>query len=87
MMRIKDLPQEEIKPEHQAVADFFGLSVADVAPEPQPDAYSIIISGNETAQEQYKKCNPYGNMSGRRGAYDFTERLLVVWNGTKVQPA
>lgn len=87
MMRVKDLPKDAIKDEHQLVADFFGLTIAEVAPEPQPDAFSIFIPTNEHAQEQYKICNPYGNVKNIPNQYDFSKRILVIWNGRKVQPA
>ena len=73
--------------ERQLVADFFGIPVDEVLAEIQSDTFSIFLAGNEEAQEKYKICNPYGNGKKTRGAYDFTERLLVFWNGTKVTAA
>jgi len=87
MMRVKDLPKEKDPEERQLVADFFGVPVDDVTIEPQPHAFTVDLNESEFGQQQYKKCNKYGNVKGCPGIYNFSHRLLVVWNGTKVQPA
>lgn len=72
--------------EKQTVADFFGLDMQDVYTEKQPNTYSVMLNTPET-QQKYKQCNPYGNARGMPGFYDFSERILVFWDGKKVQPA
>ena len=84
MLRKKNLVQPT--PEgKQLVADFFGLPVGEVVTEPQPETFSINIDGNDYAQSQYKSIAKYGN-TGTPGGYNFKGRLLVRWNGKKVQP-
>lgn len=84
MLRKRNLvkPEPEFK---QLVADYFGLQLSDVATEPQPETFSIYIDGNEYAQSQFKLIDTYGN-DGYPGGYNFKKRLLVRWNGKKVQP-
>lgn len=72
--------------EKQTVADFFGLDIQDVYTEKQQNTYSVMLTTPET-QQKYKECNPYGNARGMPGVYDFSERILVFWDGKKVQPA
>jgi|688.fasta_scaffold62640_10 hypothetical protein len=87
MMRVKDLPKEAERSERQLVASFFGLDLNDVVVEPQADTYSVLLENNEYAIEKYKEINPFGNITTERGAYSFKQRLLVYWNGEKIQPA
>lgn len=86
MMRKRSLSQTPDPKGRELVAKFFGLSVSDVQVEPQEETYSIYISGNLEAQAKYKECNPWGNTSTPK-RFDFRDRLLVIWNGKKVQPA
>lgn len=84
MLRVKDLPKAHIEG-HKEVADFFGMQITEVSNEIQPNTFSINISNNLDAQEKFKTINPYGN--GRRpGSYDFSQKILVMWTGSKVQP-
>jgi hypothetical protein len=76
---------EEVDPTRVVVAEYFGLEVAQVSPQPQPDTYMIYIGENPEAQEKYKLIARYGNTS-IPGQYDFTNSLLVMWNGKKIQP-
>lgn len=84
MLRKRNLIQPTPE-EKQLVADYFGLPVGEVATESQPETFSINIDGNDYAQGQYKLIAPYGNI-GVPGGYNFRGRLLVRWNGNKVQP-
>lgn len=85
-LRVKNLPTKADAPSRQKVADFFGLDIKAVGVEKQQETFSIDISENVDAQTKFKTIAPYGNSSKRPGAYDFSGRILVMWNGTKVQP-
>ena len=85
MLRVKNLPKTQDADSRKIVADFFGIALTDVITQPQLDTYRIVIEDNEYAKEQFKKVVPYGN-GYRPGLYDFTKEILVMWNGTKVQP-
>lgn len=84
MLRVKNLPTEPEPKAKQFIADFFKLAVEEVVVEIQQETYSIDISNNVEAQQQYKKLNPWGNIKPQQ--YDFTNRILLYWNGTKIQP-
>ena len=68
------------------VAEFFGLPLNHVLIESQPNTYSIFIKDNDEAQQKYKQVNQYGNTVGRPGGYNFEQKLMVMWNGKKIQP-
>mgnify|MGYP003999624357 CR=1 FL=1 len=86
MMRKRNLPTESDNTGRQEVATYFGLDITDVMVESGDELYSIDLGGNTEAKEQFKKIAPYGT-GGRPGAYDFTDRIYVIWNGEKIQPA
>ncbi len=86
MLRVQDVTPKANLTEKQKVAEFFGLAVEEVLTEPQPNTYSVLLADNDAAQAKYKECNPFGNTK-RPGGYNFTQRILVFWNGKKVQPA
>lgn len=85
MLRVKDLPKEQV-PGKQEVADFFGLTPSNVFVEAQQDTFSINIKENHDAQEIFKKIAPFGNAK-RPGAYNFNDNILIIWKNNKVQPA
>lgn len=86
MMRKKHLAPKEDNSERQMVADYFGLELLAVVPTDLPNVYLIRIDGNLSAQKAYKKMCPFGNTS-IPNRYDFDQDLMVMWNGTKCQPA
>jgi len=88
MIRGKNiLPKPQIdQSSRERVAAFFGLKPSEVSVQPQADTFSIFIADNAEAQEKYKTIAPWGNDVTHRGAYNFRDTLLVMWNGRKIQP-
>ena len=85
MMRARNLPTKEDSPHRVIIATFFDIDVDEVTVEPQPDAFSIYIEGNVYAIKKYKEINPWGN-TVKPQVFNFNQRLLVMWNGKKIQP-
>jgi len=83
MPRVRDIQKPLETPARQVVADYFKLLLTEVTVEPQPDAFSVDLRGNDYAKEQYKKCNPFGNTS-KPNIFDFTDRIYVRCDGSKV---
>lgn len=78
-MRVRDITTVKFDETRASIAEFFGLTYAEVQPHEVVGGYAIHISENVEAQLVYKEMNPYGN-STRPGKFDFTQENLVRWD-------